>query len=110
MKSQASNSQNLIVKPLAPAVLPSWFYHGTIILGLLIGMLACCLGGWFYLLEDHKVSGRSIWEDNASQFVVPVCAIVGATFGGIAGVGAVAGFTAFRRTRYKTEIIPSNDS
>ena len=97
MASQTSTSQNPTVNPLSQTVLPSWLYYGTIVSGLLIGMIVCCLGGWFYLLEHHKLSSRISWDDNASQFVIPVCAIVGATFGGIAGVAAALGFTAFLR-------------
>jgi hypothetical protein len=77
--------------------LPAKLYYGIILSGLLFGMFSCSLGGWLYLESDGKPTGRGIWDESASQFVIPICAIIGATFGGLAGVATAVGITTYRR-------------
>ncbi len=69
--------------------LPAWLFYGSIIAGLILGIAVCVLAGWSYLqVGDRKPTGRRIWDSNAEDFVIPICAMIGATFGGLAGVGA----------------------
>lgn len=85
--------------PHATLNLRTGTFYGIILSGLLLGMFASCLGGWLYLKGDSKPTGRGIWDESASAFVIPICAIIGATFGGLAGVGTAVGLTAYRRAR-----------
>ena len=66
-------------------------YYGIIIAGLLLGITICTSAGWAYLSSgDAKPTGRSIWEEMAEDFVIPICVMIGATFGGLAGVAVAA--------------------
>jgi len=62
-------------------------FYGVILAGVLLGTVACAAAGWAYLeFGDRKPSGRRIWEGEAESFVIPISVMVGATFGGLAGV------------------------
>lgn len=64
-------------------------FYGIIVAGVLFGIAACVAAGWAYLeLGDRKPTGRRIWDSEAESFVIPICVMVGATFGGMAGVAA----------------------
>lgn len=81
--------------------LPSRFYYGLILAGVLLGSLGSILAAWVYLqADDRRPDAARIWQDVAASFVVPVAAMVGGTFGGIAGV-AVA--VALNRRRSSSE-------
>src|SRR5271156_1600414 len=97
MGSQELNAGERSSKPQACCNLSSRLFYGIILMGLWLGLFASCSGGWVYLQGDRKPSGRGIWEESAGQFVIPICAIVGATFGGLAGVAAAVGLAVYRR-------------
>ena len=104
MKSRDRRDFGAFQEPLSQPHLSARLYYTIILSGLLIGTLMSCLGGWLYLKGDAKPIGRGIWEESASQFVVPICAIVGATFGGLSGVVAAVGITTYRRKMSRREI------
>jgi hypothetical protein len=61
-------------------------FYGIIAAGVLLGIVLCAAGGWVYLKAgDRTPTGRRIWDADAGDFVIPVCVMVGATFGGLAG-------------------------
>lgn len=69
------------------ACLPAGVFYGLIVAGVILGMSACAAGGWLDLkYGDAKPAGRRIWDGIADQFLVPVCVMIGATFGGLLGV------------------------
>jgi hypothetical protein len=73
---------------MAPRLSARVFY-GIIIAGVLLGMAAAVGAGWLYLESDSaRPTGRRIWDGDAATFVIPICVMVGATFGGMLGVGA----------------------
>ena len=56
-------------------------------IGSTADIAACAAAGWAYLhFGDRKPTGRRIWDADAGDFVIPVCVMIGATFGGLAGV------------------------
>ena len=62
-------------------------FYGVIVAGVLLGIAGCVAAGWAYLLSGgRKPTGRRIWDADAESFVIPICVMVGATFGGMAGV------------------------
>jgi hypothetical protein len=62
-------------------------FYGIIVAGVLVGAIACAATGWIYLESGTgKPTGRRIWDGVAEQFVVPICTMVGATFGGLLGL------------------------
>ena len=66
--------------------LPARVFYGVIVAGVLLGIAACAAAGWVYLeAGDRKPIGRRIWDGIAEDFVIPVCVVIGATFGGLAG-------------------------
>src|SRR5687768_6681500 len=66
--------------------LPARVFYGVIVAGVLLGGLAAAAGGWLYLESGEAApTGRRVWGDVASGFVIPVGVMMGATFGGIAG-------------------------
>ncbi|MBA4065577.1 MAG: hypothetical protein C0501_18060 [Isosphaera sp.] len=65
--------------------LPARVFYGVIVAGVLLGSAAAAAGGWAYA-RDGEPEGRGVWADAAKGLVVPVAAMVGATFGGLAGV------------------------
>lgn len=69
--------------------LPARMFYGVIVAGVLLGITACAAAGWVYLrFGDVKPTGRRIWDADAAAFVIPICVMIGATFGGLAGVAA----------------------
>ena len=69
--------------------LPARVFYGLIVAGVVLGALVCAAAGWASLeFGNTKPTGRRIWDGIADQFVVPVCVMVGATFGGLMGVAA----------------------
>jgi hypothetical protein len=84
--------------PTRPA-LPARFFYGIILAGFLLGTLSFSLGGWAYLLAgDRKPTGHRIWDgDIASVFVIPISAMLGATFGGLTGVSFAIALSFYRK-------------
>lgn len=69
--------------------LPARWFYGLIVGGVVLGLTGCVAAGWFYLeYGGRQPSGRRVWDGLASEFVIPVCAMIGSTFGGLAGVMA----------------------
>jgi hypothetical protein len=68
------------------------FFYGIIVAGVVFGAALSAATGWA-LLEwgAEKPTGRRIWDGIAEQFVVPISAMIGATFGGLAGLAAAIG-------------------
>lgn len=87
----APNLAHPDVKPTATRQqMSARIFYGLILAGVLSGVLVCSLGGYLYLSDAAhlKPTGRRIWEASAEQFVVPICVMIGGTFGGMAGVAA----------------------
>lgn len=71
--------------------LPARVYYGVIVAGVVFGVALAVFGGYMYLESgDRKPAGRRIWDGAAEGFVLPICAMVGGTFGGLAGFAAAA--------------------
>jgi hypothetical protein len=69
--------------------LPARAFYGIILAGVLLGAFAAGGAAWAYLaFGADRPDARQIWGDVADTFVVPVAVMVGATFGGLIGVGA----------------------
>jgi hypothetical protein len=82
------------------ARLPARLFYGLILGGVLLGAAAFAAAGWSYLaFGDARPTGRRVWDGIADQFVVPISAMIGATFGGLLGVVAAVGLDARRRRR-----------
>ncbi len=68
--------------------LPARAFYGIILAGVLLGVLAAGGAAWAYLtFGADRPDAKQIWGDVADTFVVPVAVMVGATFGGLGGVG-----------------------
>jgi NhaP-type Na+/H+ or K+/H+ antiporter len=75
-------------------------FYGVIVAGVLLGLALAVFGGWRYLeAGDRKPTGRRTLDGAAEVVVIPVCAMIGATFGGLAGF-ATAAVWERRRTRW----------
>ncbi|HEX4606566.1 MAG TPA: hypothetical protein VH092_00015 [Urbifossiella sp.] len=62
-------------------------FYGLIVAGVALGVGAAGGGAWAYVQrEDARPEGRRVLADVASQVVVPIAAMMGGTFGGLAGV------------------------
>src|SRR4029450_7622737 len=62
-------------------------FYGIIVAGVILGAAICAASGWAYLESNaRKPTGRGIWDGVAGQFVLPICAMIGATFGGLLGL------------------------
>ncbi len=71
-------------------------FYGIILGGLLLGLTTCSLGGWVYMeFGDRTPTGHRIWEGIARVFVIPICAMIGSTFGGLFGVAVAVALTAY---------------
>jgi len=81
--------------------LPARLFFGVIIAGVVLGSLVCAAAGWWYLeFSGTRPTGRRVWDGVAEQFVVPICVMIGATFGGLLGlVTAIALDVRARRRR-----------
>jgi hypothetical protein len=79
--------------------LSSKVFYGIIASCFFLGLTASCMGGWTYLQGDLKPTSRGIWEDTSTQFLIPVCAMIGATFGGLTGVLLAAGYSTWTSQR-----------
>jgi hypothetical protein len=97
MQCQDGEQQAALGNSFPRTKLSARLFYGIIVSGLLFGMSASCLGGWLYLDGSGKPTGHSIWNESASQFVIPICAIIGATFGGLSGVGGAVAISTYRR-------------
>jgi hypothetical protein len=87
-----------MASPRGPGRLSARSYYGIIVSGVVLGVLICGMAGWGYAhSSDARPTGRRIWETDAKDFVVPVCIMIGATFGGLAGVFAAIGLDQRRR-------------
>ena len=66
--------------------LPAGIFYGVIVGGVVLGLALSAVAGWSYLtFGKTKPAGRRIWDGIADEFVIPVCVMVGATFGGLLG-------------------------
>jgi len=63
-------------------------FYGVIVAGVLLGVLLSGMGAWAYLRAGGHPDARRIWTDVADDLVIPVAAMMGGTFGGLAGVAA----------------------
>ncbi len=66
--------------------LPSVVFYGIILAGVVFGAATAALAGWYYLEQGNaNPVGRRIWSDVAKWLVIPICAMIGTTFGGLIG-------------------------
>ena len=64
-------------------------FYGVIVAGVALGAAAAGGGAWAYVTSDAaRPDGRRVLADVAEEIVVPVAVMMGATFGGLAGVAA----------------------
>jgi uncharacterized membrane protein YhhN len=69
--------------------LPARLFYGVVVMGVMLGALGCAAAGWWYLrFSEARPTGRRVWDGVAEEFVVPICVMIGATFGGLIGVAA----------------------
>jgi hypothetical protein len=62
-------------------------FYAVILGGVVVGTTLCATAGWVYLHSgEPRPTGRRIWDGLADEFVIPICVMVGATFGGLVGV------------------------
>lgn len=88
---------------LAHNQVPARLFYGIIVCGLLLGLVTCSLGGWAYLeFGDRTPTGHRIWEGIARVFVIPICAMIGSTFGGLLGVAVAVVLTQYRMRSVRT--------
>lgn len=74
--------------PAPSARLPAGVFYLVIAVGLLGGAALSAAAGWYYLNFGTQLpTGRRIWDADAASFVIPICVMIGATFGGLVGVG-----------------------
>lgn len=63
-------------------------FYAVIVSGVIMGALLCAIAGWYYLqFGDQRPNGRRIWDTDATSFIIPISVMIGATFGGLLGVG-----------------------
>jgi hypothetical protein len=75
------------ISPADPSRLRSRTFYGIILAAVAVGAVICAAGGWTYLESNaQRPTGRRIWDGAAEQFVLPICVMIGATFGGLAGL------------------------
>ncbi len=71
-----------------PRLLARSFY-AVIATGVALGASAAGGAAWAYVSgDDARPEGRRVLTDVAADIVVPVAVMMGATFGGLAGVAA----------------------
>lgn len=62
-------------------------FYGIIAAGVVAGSLLASLAAWFSLREGNgNPEAIRIWGDVAADLVIPIAAMIGGTFGGLAGV------------------------
>ena len=71
-------------------------FYGLIAGGLALGAASAAGGAWAYL-DGGRPRGRGVFDGAAAAFVLPVATMVGATFGGLAGVTAAVVLERWRR-------------
>jgi hypothetical protein len=72
---------------VTPHRLAARAFYGIIIAGVLLGAAAAGGGAWVYAAgQDARPEGKRVLADVAGDVVVPVAAMMGGTFGGLAGV------------------------
>jgi hypothetical protein len=75
-------------------------FYGIIVAGVVLGAGLSAVAGWAYIeWSEGKPTGRRIWDGNAEHFVVPISVMMGATFGGLAGLAAAIGLDLSARRR-----------
>jgi len=75
------------ISPANRPRLPPRSFYGIILAAVALGAVICAAGGWSYLESNAlRPTGRRIWDGTAEQFVLPICVMIGATFGGLAGL------------------------
>lgn len=74
--------------PTRPHRLSARAFYAVIAAGVLLGVVAAGAAAWAQQRPGLAPPGRRIWADVADRFVVPVAAMMGGTFGGIAGFAA----------------------
>ena len=83
--------------------LPARAFYGLIAAGVIAGSLLAGLGAWAYLNEGSRnPQALRIWGDVAADLVIPVAAMMGGTFGGLAGVAAAVALDRLKRNAANT--------
>ncbi len=71
----------------AKSLLSGRVFYGIIASGVVAGSLLASLAAWFSLKEANRnPEAIRIWGDVASDLAIPIAAMMGGTFGGLAGV------------------------
>lgn len=65
-----------------PRMLPARAFYSIIVAGVLLGLLAGAGGAWAFLQSQPPQ------PDRPRELMIPIAAMIAATFGGIAGVAA----------------------
>lgn len=66
-------------------------FYGAIAAGVVLGVVAAgAAAGGYLRAGGPRPEARRVWGDVADDFVVPVAAMMGGTFGGLAGLAAAA--------------------
>lgn len=68
--------------------LPARAYYAVIAAGVVGGAAVAGGAGWVFVARGGEADGRRVLADVANELVVPLAAMMGATFGGLAGVAA----------------------
>lgn len=64
-------------------------FYGVIAAGVVVGSLLAAVGAWAYLREGSRSpEALRVWGDVAADLLIPIAAMMGGTFGGLAGVAA----------------------
>ena len=93
--------------PPANSRLSARAFYGLIVAGVVAGSLLASLGAWAYLREgSQNPEALRVWGDVAADLVIPIAAMMGGTFGGLAGVAAAVLLDRAGRTR--TEAPPAS--
>jgi hypothetical protein len=80
--------------------LPARIFYAVILGGVVVGSALCAAAGWVYLQSgEPRPTGHRVWDGIADEFVIPVCVMVGATFGGLVGVATAV--IADKPSRYR---------
>jgi hypothetical protein len=75
-------------------------FYGVIAAGVVLGVLAAGTAAWAYLrTAGPRPDAPRVWGDVADDLVVPVAAMMGGTFGGLAGFAAAVVLDRRRRQK-----------
>lgn len=84
--------------------LPVRVFYVVIVAGVVLGSLVCAGSGWWYLeFSGTRPTGRRVWDGVADHFVVPICVMIGSTFGGLLGLVIAIALDFRSRRRRSTE-------